>query len=321
MDWGVHYCKCDYIDDAGWPVLNLQVGTASNKHWLYLRGSDYLMYSPNYEECMIRMRGDLGSAFEDVWLLGVPFMQTYYTIHDMDNKKIGLVRVYKKPADEEPAQDPTPGVDGDADKDKEKEEKEPNPIIPKPDTENTDKEDQSKKDEGNGNPPGSDAGKDDELSKREKAELARKKALEKQNALDELKKKESSDKADEDPEAPNGKDETSDNEINQGSKKDGGEPTSKNSSEANKVPIARSNRLDDGLTAEQRKEVEAAVALSIWQSMLDIPSPLLYLVCASCLCCLSMVAFKHFKIKEMQEQVRDLEFKVQREQQRMEQTI
>ena len=86
MDWGVHYCKCDYTDDAGWPVLNLQVGTASNKHWLYLMGSDYLMYSPNYEQCMIRMRGDLGSAFEDVWLLGVPFMQTYYTIHDMDNK-------------------------------------------------------------------------------------------------------------------------------------------------------------------------------------------------------------------------------------------
>ena len=34
-----------------------------------------------------------------------------------------------------------------------------------------------------------------------------------------------------------------------------------------------------------------------------------------------MVAFKHFKIKEMHQQVRDLEIQVQREQQRMEQTI
>jgi hypothetical protein len=46
---------------------------------------------------MIRMRGDLGDSFEDSWLLGVPFMQAYYTIHDMDNKKIGLVRINKKP--------------------------------------------------------------------------------------------------------------------------------------------------------------------------------------------------------------------------------
>ena len=76
-----------------------------------------MMYSPNYKQCMIRVRGDLGKSFGNQWLLGVPFMQAYYTIHDMENKKIGLVRVNKTPdPKDKPAPVPEPAADTVADK-------------------------------------------------------------------------------------------------------------------------------------------------------------------------------------------------------------
>jgi hypothetical protein len=49
MSWGVYYCDCKYIDDEGWPVLNIEIGQASQRIWIYQKGEDYLMYSPNYK--------------------------------------------------------------------------------------------------------------------------------------------------------------------------------------------------------------------------------------------------------------------------------
>ena len=42
-------------------------------------------------QCLLRFRGDL-AGFEDKWLLGVPFIQTYYSIHDLEMKQIGLIK-------------------------------------------------------------------------------------------------------------------------------------------------------------------------------------------------------------------------------------
>lgn len=34
-----------------------------------------------------------GSAFSDMWLMGDPFLRKYYSIYDMEAKRIGLVGV------------------------------------------------------------------------------------------------------------------------------------------------------------------------------------------------------------------------------------
>ena len=58
-----------------------------------MKSEDYLIYART-GQCLLRFRGDLES-FPDTWLLGVPFLQAHYSIHDLENKKIGLIRVNK----------------------------------------------------------------------------------------------------------------------------------------------------------------------------------------------------------------------------------
>ena len=43
---------------------------------------------------MIRIRNDLGVKYDFVWLMGIPFLQAYYSIYDMDNHRVGLGRVF-----------------------------------------------------------------------------------------------------------------------------------------------------------------------------------------------------------------------------------
>lgn len=87
------YCDCNYLDDEGWPEIKLTLGERTKTTEVYLLGADYLMYSAFWKRCMIRM--NINYAFEDTWLMGVPFLQAYYAIHDLDQKKIGLVRINK----------------------------------------------------------------------------------------------------------------------------------------------------------------------------------------------------------------------------------
>jgi len=35
MSWGVYYCECKYIDDAGWPTINIEIGNNDQRTWIY----------------------------------------------------------------------------------------------------------------------------------------------------------------------------------------------------------------------------------------------------------------------------------------------
>ena len=59
-----------------------------------MTGEDYLVYDWTYRDCMLRITDDL--SLKQTWLLGVPFLQTYYSIHDLDNHRFGLVKINKK---------------------------------------------------------------------------------------------------------------------------------------------------------------------------------------------------------------------------------
>jgi len=40
--------------------------------------------------CILLIKPELG-ATKDLWLMGDPFLRTYYSIYDMENYRIGLV--------------------------------------------------------------------------------------------------------------------------------------------------------------------------------------------------------------------------------------
>ena len=57
-----------------------------------------MTYYPSYRLCILNMNGyDPGSTGSDklqsfdFWILGDPYLRSYYTIHDMENYSVGVV--------------------------------------------------------------------------------------------------------------------------------------------------------------------------------------------------------------------------------------
>jgi len=72
----------------------MQVGDRSLQHWFYLDPQDYFIYDRYYRSCLLSLLEEpTGSAFSDMWLMGDPFLRKYYSIYDMDAKRVGLVGV------------------------------------------------------------------------------------------------------------------------------------------------------------------------------------------------------------------------------------
>lgn len=85
---GYRYCKCKADNSADpWPVVKILVGDDTYQHWVYLTGNDYLGLQVG-DECLLMITVSDGV---DYILLGDPFLRAYYTIHDMQAMKIGLV--------------------------------------------------------------------------------------------------------------------------------------------------------------------------------------------------------------------------------------
>jgi phage shock protein PspC (stress-responsive transcriptional regulator) len=61
-------------------------------HWFYLKGRDYLNYSFKFKKCLVLIKPEF-AATSDIWLMGDPFLRAYYSVYDMENKKIGFVGV------------------------------------------------------------------------------------------------------------------------------------------------------------------------------------------------------------------------------------
>jgi hypothetical protein len=92
----LYYCPCDKLDNRLelYPKLSIHIGEASLQHWFYLEARDYFIYDRYYRKCLLTiMEEPNGSSFNDMWLMGDPFLRKYYSIYDMDAKRIGLVGV------------------------------------------------------------------------------------------------------------------------------------------------------------------------------------------------------------------------------------
>ena len=68
------FCKCTGVNDDKWPVLKLAMGNGDDRIKVWVEGKDYLEFDKEYQDCMIRIRGDLGEKLDFVWLLGIPFL-------------------------------------------------------------------------------------------------------------------------------------------------------------------------------------------------------------------------------------------------------
>jgi len=91
------YCECESENDLGWPTIAMYVGDEQSRFWLYLHGRDYLIkheHRVDYK-CSIMIIEDAGyfRRLNPNWLMGDPFLRAYYTVYDLENRKMGLLRV------------------------------------------------------------------------------------------------------------------------------------------------------------------------------------------------------------------------------------
>ena len=93
---GFYYCPCDLKNNLleNYPTVAVQVGQKNLQHWFYLEARDYFIYDKYYKKCLLTIQEEPnGSSFSTMWLMGDPFLRKYYSIYDMDTKRIGLVGV------------------------------------------------------------------------------------------------------------------------------------------------------------------------------------------------------------------------------------
>ena len=84
------FCKCNTNKDPRLPVLSFNIGKPGEEQIVKMTGEDYMSWDPFYKDCILRVHGNF--KWEKVFMFGIPFLQGYYAIHDLDNHKIGLVR-------------------------------------------------------------------------------------------------------------------------------------------------------------------------------------------------------------------------------------
>lgn len=93
---GFIYCPCDNRDNKieMYPTLSVHVGQNNLQHWFYMEARDYFIYDRYYKKCLLTLLEEPnGSSFAKIWLMGDPFLRKYYSIYDMDAKRVGLVGV------------------------------------------------------------------------------------------------------------------------------------------------------------------------------------------------------------------------------------
>lgn len=87
------FCECNSPKDAGFPVLQMNIGQGADAKWVKMTGEDYLLWDPLWKDCMLRITDDF--TLTSAWMFGIPFLQAYYAIHDLEDHRIGLVRINK----------------------------------------------------------------------------------------------------------------------------------------------------------------------------------------------------------------------------------
>lgn len=96
VDRDLIFCDCKKDSDhKEFPTLKFEIGGLGSQHWFELRGRDYMFYDPSQRKCAVLVKPELNANMR-MWLMGDPFLRAYYSIYDMDNKRIGLVSVADK---------------------------------------------------------------------------------------------------------------------------------------------------------------------------------------------------------------------------------
>ena len=91
-----HVCDCPRGNREDFPTISILLGGTYDQHWFYLKGEDYMIYDKtwNRNKCVLTIRQtDSTNSDMKMWLLGDPFLRAYYSIHDMQANKIGLVGI------------------------------------------------------------------------------------------------------------------------------------------------------------------------------------------------------------------------------------
>ena len=89
---GMLACSCSGDGDSSFPDLQILIGSYFNKHWFTLKGTDYIYYSEQTDHCWVELMPEQDS---DYWILGDPFLRAYYSVYDLDNRRVGLVGVVR----------------------------------------------------------------------------------------------------------------------------------------------------------------------------------------------------------------------------------
>lgn len=89
---GLYICSCTGVEDSSYPPLKILVGSRDQQHWFFLKNRDYLTYSQNKKVCAILIKPENIKSV-NMWIMGDPFLRAYYSIYDLDERKIGLVGV------------------------------------------------------------------------------------------------------------------------------------------------------------------------------------------------------------------------------------
>lgn len=79
---GIHFCDCYTVNDLSFPSFGFQIGEQK----FYMEPKDYLLKHSN-GKCSLQIFNGLTS---DSWILGTNFLRAYYSIFDMDNRRIGF---------------------------------------------------------------------------------------------------------------------------------------------------------------------------------------------------------------------------------------
>lgn len=81
-------CSCDQGSLSSLPPIQLYIGSK----FFDLPASNYIGWDANSEKCKLLLNPfNTGFANENKWVLGVEFLQQYYSIFDFENHRIGLV--------------------------------------------------------------------------------------------------------------------------------------------------------------------------------------------------------------------------------------
>ena len=68
------------------------MGSKRLKHWFFLVPRDYLVYHHQKRKCGLLIKQE-PKGNDELWLMGDPFLRAYYSIYDLENKRIGLVGI------------------------------------------------------------------------------------------------------------------------------------------------------------------------------------------------------------------------------------